>query len=39
MYPKISMLRTMTSVWQVKPLDQFHLEIMIKYGTLDSLST
>jgi hypothetical protein len=39
MYPKISMLRTMTSIWQVKPFDQLHLEIMIKYGTPDALST
>jgi hypothetical protein len=36
---KISMLHTKTSVWQVKSFNQLYLEIMIKYGTLEALST
>jgi hypothetical protein len=38
MYPKINVLRTMTSVLQVKLFNQLHLEIMIKYGTQAPLS-
>jgi hypothetical protein len=36
---KISMLHTKTSVWQAKPFDQLYLEIMIKYGIPDALTT
>ena len=39
MYPEISVLRTITSVWQVKLFNQLHPEIMIKYGTSDALTT
>jgi hypothetical protein len=36
---KISMLHAKTSVLQEMPFDQLYLEIMIKYGTPDALTT